>query len=105
MTGLFRNCICLPFGSSSNRFGQNGADLDLSLSWDNRFGLIENFNPTGEFDQRANGALFFQTKHAINNNERYLAGINLELVEFILNSVGFNINFNSLYLAYLLVSL
>ena len=31
---LFKNCICLPFGSSVNNFGSFNSDLDLSFSFD-----------------------------------------------------------------------
>jgi hypothetical protein len=33
---LFENCVCLPFGSSMNKFGHMNSDLDLCFAFDNK---------------------------------------------------------------------
>lgn len=82
---LFKNCICLPFGSSANRFGHRGSDLDLLFSLDNKFYNSEQFqtqNPT-----RLNGKIIFFSKFAQNDQERNLAKNFLELAYFILGNI------------------
>lgn len=127
MKSLFHNCVCLPFGSSSNRFGLRSADLDLSLAWNNPFEGIEtnyhhrtsavaattdssttasssnsvntrqsnvnsskNYSNEFDFDKHANGAVFFQTRSPGDLDDRGMARIHLEMVEFVLGNVIIN---------------
>ena len=89
-SGLFQDAVCLPFGSSSNRFGQRGADLDLSLALNNPFKLIESnrqIEDHTEYDKYANGVMFFQTRPKSNANDRQMAKDYLEFAGFILQNV------------------
>lgn len=81
---LFRNCLCLPFGSSAINFGHRTSDLDLLFSIDNTF-----FNT--QLDEkkqlRLNGKMIFYSKYGRNEKERDLAKKFLELSKFILSDI------------------
>lgn len=64
---IFRNCLCLPFGSSAVNIGHQTSDLDLLFSIDNTF-----FNNQIEEKKnyRLNGKMIFYSKFNKNEKER-----------------------------------
>lgn len=51
--GIFQNCLCLPFGSSMNKFGARIADLDLACSLNGnknlKSNIVDEALPLGNF--------------------------------------------------------
>ncbi|CAF0726161.1 unnamed protein product [Brachionus calyciflorus] len=82
--GLFRNCLCLPFGSSANNFGHRTSDLDLQFCLEDTF-----FKP--RLDEKhslnLNGKMMFYSKTVKNTDERQNARLFLDLLNFIIGNV------------------
>jgi hypothetical protein len=85
---LFRDSICVPFGSSSNNFGQKYSDIDLLFALDKHaiksMDLLHVLEEKEKnFNQRDQISRFrFSTKKR-EENERKNAQIHLDLIEFI----------------------
>jgi hypothetical protein len=97
---MFKGCMCLPFGSSSNRFGMGAADLDLSFTVDrtslpcmNLLSSLEASSGSGSLvEQRARVSMFTEFKYLTNRlieseDDRQHAQDYLFLVEFVLNRI------------------
>lgn len=88
---LFKNCVCLPFGSSANKFGHKASDLDLLFSLDNKFFLssqdLNTHTNQRQSMNRLNGKLIFYSKYNKNEQERDLAKQFLELANFVLSNI------------------
>jgi hypothetical protein len=89
---LFKNCICLPFGSSVNRFGRRATDLDLLFSFENliitnddQFASVEGERERNR-SKGMNGAYCFMSKRKP-IEERRLAQHYFHLVEYLIKYI------------------
>jgi hypothetical protein len=95
MSGLLKGCICLPFGSSTNRFGARQADLDLGLAMD--ASTVDSLGEICAYEKNSKkegdeahvsppGKLFGSFKFMSNMNNQLESGKKfLYLVEFVLS--------------------
>jgi hypothetical protein len=91
---LFKNCICLPFGSSMNKFGRKTADLDLQFSFEDLnlpnvdLSSTVDKNKENSFirNEQLKGAFFFMSKRKP-TEDRSLGLHYIRLVEYLIINI------------------
>lgn len=81
--GIFQNCLCLPFGSSMNKFGAKIADLDLSCSLNGNKSL-KAFNLD---DYSLNGSFYFLSNQKEEKRHKRKNFNVFELIEIIISNL------------------